>query len=291
MTSIEDHARAAVDLATANAAAGQFPFAALVVADRGAGEVISTGVNTCRRDADPAAHGEVEAIRAACRRLGTLDLSGTFVVSSCHPCPICQALAGMTGITKIAYAGTREQAAAGGFGFSEGMEARLDDIDGAMVKIEHITIDGAQAPFDAWTAGGYPWETNARPIHELRVAVTAPDHAAAVAFYRDALGLPQLADWTSPDGKVVVLDGGRATLELIDEAQAGYIDSVEVGRRVAGQVRLALEVDDSSEAAERARMNGAVLLGKGPVDTPWGDRNVRLSALADLQLTLFSRSG
>jgi lactoylglutathione lyase len=291
MTSIEDHARAAVDLATANAAAGQFPFAALVVADRGAGEVIATGVNTCRRDADPAAHGEVEAIRAACRRLGTLDLSGTFVVSSCHPCPICQALAGMTGITKIAYAGTREQAAAGGFGFSEGMEARLDDIDGAMVKIEHIAIDGAQAPFDAWTAGGYPWETNARPIHELRVAVTAPDHAAAVAFYRDALGLPQLADWTSPDGKVVVLDGGRATLELIDEAQAGYIDSVEVGRRVAGQVRLALEVDDSSEAAERARMNGAVLLGKGPVDTPWGDRNVRLSALADLQLTLFSRSG
>jgi lactoylglutathione lyase len=291
MTSIEDHARAAVDLATANAAAGQFPFAALVVADRGAGEVIATGVNTCRRDADPAAHGEVEAIRAACRRLGTLDLSGTFVVSSCHPCPICQALAGMTGITKIAYAGTREQAAAGGFGFSEGMEARLDDIDGAMVKIEHIAIDGAQAPFDAWTAGGYPWETNARPIHELRVAVTAPDHAAAVAFYRDALRLPQLADWTSPDGKVVVLDGGRATLELIDEAQAGYIDSVEVGRRVAGQVRLALEVDDSSEAAERARMNGAVLLGKGPVDTPWGDRNVRLSALADLQLTLFSRSG
>ena len=291
MTSIEDHARAAVDLATANAAAGQFPFAALVVADRGAGEVIATGVNTCRRDADPAAHGEVEAIRAACRRLGTFDLSGTIVVSSCHPCPICQAVAGMTGITKIAYAGTREQAAAGGFGFSEGMEARLDDIDGAMVKIEHIAIDGAQAPFDAWTAGGYPWETNARPIHELRVAVTAPDHAAAVAFYRDALGLPQLADWTSPDGKVVVLDGGRATLELIDEAQAGYIDSVEVGRRVAGQVRLALEVDDSSEAAERARMNGAVLLGKGPVDTPWGDRNVRLSALADLQLTLFSRSG
>jgi lactoylglutathione lyase len=291
MTSIEDHTRAAVDLATANAAAGQFPFAALVVADRGAGEVIATGVNTCRRDADPAAHGEVEAIRAACRRLGTFDLSGTFVVSSCHPCPICQAVAGMTGITKIAYAGTREQADAGGFGFSEGMEARLDDIDGAMVKIEHIAIDGAQAPFDAWTAGGYPWETNARPIHELRVAVTAPDHAAAVAFYRDALGLPQLADWTSPDGKVVVLDGGRATLELIDEAQAGYIDSVEVGRRVAGQVRLALEVDDSSEAAERARMNGAVSLGKGPVDTPWGDRNVRLSAPADLQLTLFSRSG
>jgi lactoylglutathione lyase len=289
MTSIEDHARAAVRLATENVAAGQFPFAALVVADGGAGEVIATGVNTCRRDADPTAHGEVEAIRAACRRLGTFDLSGAIVVSSCHPCPICQAVAAMTGISRIVYAGTREQAATGGFGFSDPVAARLDDIDGSLVPLERVEVDGAEAPFDAWLAGGHPWETKGRPIHELRVAVTAPDHEAAVAFYRDVLGLPQVADWTSPDGKVVVLDGGRATLELIDEAQADYVDRVEVGRRVAGQVRLALDVDDSATLAERARMNGAVLLGKGPVETPWGDRNVRLSAPADLQLTLFTK--
>ena len=289
MTSIEDHARAAVRLATENVAAGQFPFAALVVADGGAGEVIATGVNTCRRDADPTAHGEVEAIRAACRRLGTFDLSGAIVVSSCHPCPICQAVAAMTGISRIVYAGTREQAATGGFGFSDPVAARLDDIDGSLVPLERVEVDGAEAPFDAWLAGGHPWETKGRPIHELRVAVTAPDHEAAVAFYRDVLGLPQVADWTSPDGKVVVLDGGRATLELIDEAQADYVDRVEVGRRVAGQVRLSLDVDDSTTLAERARMNGAVLLGKGPVETPWGDRNVRLSAPADLQLTLFTR--
>ena len=65
MTTIEEHLRNAVRLATDNVAAGQFPFAGLVVADHGAGEVIATGVNTCRRDADPAAHGEVEAIRSA----------------------------------------------------------------------------------------------------------------------------------------------------------------------------------------------------------------------------------
>ena len=289
MTSIEDYARAAVRLATDNVAAGQFPFAALVVADGGAGEVIATGVNTCRRDADPSAHGEVEAIRAACRRLGTFDLSGAIVVSSCHPCPICQAVAAMTGISRIVYAGTREQAATGGFGFSDAMAARLDEIDGSLVAIEHVEVDGGAAPFDAWLASGHPRETNGRPIHELRVAVTAPDHEAAVAFYRDVLGLPQLADWTSPDGKVVVLDGGRATLGLIDETQAAYVDRVEVGRRVAGQVRLALDVDDSATLAERVRMNGAVLLGKGPVETPWGDRNVRLSAPADLQLTLFTK--
>lgn len=289
MASIEDHARTAIRLATENVAAGQFPFAAVVVADGGRGEVIATGVNTCRRDADPTAHGEVEAIRAACRRRGSFDLSDTIVVSSCLPCPICQAVAGMTGIGRIVYAATRQQAAEAGFGFSDAMAARLDSIDGAMVALEPAEVDGAEAPFDAWLATGDLGETHARPIHELRVAVTASNHEAAVAFYRDALGLPQLADWTSPDGKVVVLDGGRATLELIDEAQAGYIDRIEVGRRVAGQVRIALEVDDSATVAERARMNGAVLLGTGPVETPWGDRNVRLSAPADLQLTLFTK--
>lgn len=65
MSSIEDHLRAAVRLAAEGATAGQFPLAALVVADDGAGEASATGVNTCRRAADPTAHGEIEAIRAA----------------------------------------------------------------------------------------------------------------------------------------------------------------------------------------------------------------------------------
>ena len=288
MTSIEEHARAAVRLATRNVEAGQSPFAAIVVADGGAGEVIATGVNATHRDTDPTSHGEVEAIRAACRRLGTLDLSGAIVVSSCEPCPICQATAGMTSIARIAYAATREQAAAGGFGFSDFMASRLARIDGVMVEFDHVEVDIADEPFEAWRAAGHSGALHPRPIHELRVAVTAADHAAALTFYRDVLGLAQLADWTSPDGKVVVLDGGRATLELIDEAQASYIDRVEVGRRVAGPIRLALSVDDAGALAERARTNGAVLLGKGPVETPWGDRNVRLAAPADLQLTLFS---
>ena len=119
MASIEEHVRTAVRLAADNVAAGQFPFAAVVVADGGAGDVLGTGVNTCRRDADPTAHGEVEAMRDACRRLGSFDLSGAVVASSCHPCPICQAVAGATGIERIYYAATRDQAAAGGFGMPE----------------------------------------------------------------------------------------------------------------------------------------------------------------------------
>ena len=88
-----------------------------------------------------------------------------------------------------------------------------------------------------------------------------------------------------------MLDGGRATLELIDESQAGYIDRVEVGRRVAGPVRIALEVDDSAATAQRLAAAGATYLGDGPVLTPWNDRNVRLAAPAGLQLTLFSPTG
>ena len=291
MTTIEQHLREAVRLATENVAAGGFPFAGLVVADDGRGEVIATGVNTCRRDADPAAHGEVEAIRAACRRLGRFDLSGTVVVSSCHPCPMCQSVGGLTGVERIVYAATREQAAAGGFGFSPTMEAAADQADGTFVTIEHVDIEEASAPFDAWLASGHPFSTQARPVHETRLAVTAANQPAAVTFYRDVLGLPQLADWSSRDGRVVVLDGGRATMELIDDSQAVYIDSVEVGRRVAGPIRFAIEVDDSAATAARLTAAGASLLGEGPVDTPWGDRNVRLSAPADLQLTLFTKGG
>lgn len=287
MTSIEEHVRDAVRRAAANVATGQFPFAALVVADGGAGEVLGTGVNTCRRDADPTAHGEVEAIRDACRRIGSLDLSGAIVASSCHPCPICQAVAGATGIDGIYYAASRAQASSAGFGTPESA-AIADRIDGRLVAIEPVDVDDPATPFAAWLESGHGFDTVARPVGETRVAVTAADHEAAVTFYRDALGLPQLADWTTPDGRVVVLDGGRATLELIDEAQAAYIDRVEVGRRVAGPIRIALEVDHSAAVAERLVAAGAAYLGHGPVVTPWNDRNVRLNAPAGLQLTLFT---
>ena len=77
-------------------------------------------------------------------------------------------------------------------------------------------------------------------VMELRVALTVQDFAQALAFYRDALGLEQVADWSSEAGRVVALDAGRATLELFDNAQAEMVDAVEAGRRVSGTVRLAV---------------------------------------------------
>ena len=124
-------------------------------------------------------------------------------------------------------------------------------------------------------------------IHELRIALTVDDFDEALAFYRDALGLPVLDMWVAPGSKGVLLDAGRATLELFDEGQAAMVDEIEVGRRVAGPVRLALRVDDSAATADRLETAGARRIA-GPVETPWQDVNVRLEAPDGMQLTLFT---
>ena len=124
-------------------------------------------------------------------------------------------------------------------------------------------------------------------VTELRVALTVQDFAQALAFYRDTLGLEQIADWSSEAGRVVVLDAGRAALELLDDAQAETVDTIEAGRRVSGTVRLALQVADSADIAERLVVAGAVRVAP-PVVTPWGDRNARVQAPDGMQLTLFT---
>jgi len=124
-------------------------------------------------------------------------------------------------------------------------------------------------------------------VKELRLALTVEDYDQALAFYRDALGLPVLEAWSEPAGHVTLLDAGRATLELLDPEHAAAVDSLEVGRRVAGTVRIALEVDDSTATADALEAAGAERLA-GPVVTPWQHRNVRLVAPDGTQLTLFT---
>ena len=124
-------------------------------------------------------------------------------------------------------------------------------------------------------------------VKELRLALTVEDYDRALAFYRDTLGLPVLEAWSEPAGRVTLLDAGRATLELLDPEHAAAVDSLEVGRRVAGTVRVALEVDDSAATADALEAGGAERLA-GPVVTPWQHRNVRLVAPDGMQLTLFT---
>jgi predicted enzyme related to lactoylglutathione lyase len=128
-------------------------------------------------------------------------------------------------------------------------------------------------------------------IRQLRLVVTAEDYAEAVAFYRDVLGMDELAVWASPDGgQVTLLDAGRATLEITDPRNAAFIDEVEVGRRVAGHIRVALEVDDSRSATAAAVESGAELVAE-PTETPWRSLNARLEGPGGLQLTLFEELG
>ena len=123
-------------------------------------------------------------------------------------------------------------------------------------------------------------------VHQLRVAVTAPDYDEALVFYRDVLGLPVREAFSSEDGRVTILDAGRATLELLDPTHAAFVDEVEVGRRVAGHIRLALEVDDTENTTRDLAEAGATVVAK-PTRTPWNSLNARLDAPAGLQLTLF----
>lgn len=124
-------------------------------------------------------------------------------------------------------------------------------------------------------------------IHELRLVVTADDYDEAVAFYRDVLGMRQLEFWTSPDGgQVVLLDAGRATLEISNPKNSAWVDEVEVGRDVGAHIRVALEVDDSRAMTTAAVEAGAELVAE-PTETPWRSLNSRLEAPAALQLTLF----
>jgi lactoylglutathione lyase len=128
------------------------------------------------------------------------------------------------------------------------------------------------------------------PVHELRVAVTATDYDEALAFYRDVLGLREREAFSSEDGRVTILEAGRATLELLDPTHATFVDDVEVGRRVAGHLRLAFEVDDTAETTKALAAAGATVVAE-PTRTPWNSLNARLEGPAGLQLTLFTELG
>ena len=127
-------------------------------------------------------------------------------------------------------------------------------------------------------------------VRELRLVVTADDYDEALRFYRDVLGLEQRAAFASDGGRVTILEAGRATLEITDPPHAAFIDEVEVGKRVAGHIRVAFEVTDSEGTTRRLEAAGAEVVAE-PTRTPWNSLNARLRAPAGLQLTLFQELG
>jgi len=124
-------------------------------------------------------------------------------------------------------------------------------------------------------------------VSEMRLVVTTEDYDEAVRFYRDVLGLSERASFSSPGGRVSILEAGRATLEIADPGQAAVVDEVEVGRPVAGHIRVAFEVDDSRAMTALLAGGGASVIAEA-TRTPWETENARLEGPGGLQLTLFS---
>lgn len=121
----------------------------------------------------------------------------------------------------------------------------------------------------------------------MRLIVEAPDFDEAVRFYRDVLGLSEQAAFQGEgEAKVVILEAGRATLELANPAQKQMIDEVEAGGRASPRIRVAFEVEDSATKTDALMAAGGRLVSE-PVVTPWRSLNSRLDGPAGLQLTLF----
>ena len=129
--------------------------------------------------------------------------------------------------------------------------------------------------------------TQNNAVRQLRIVVETIDFDAAVAFYRDALGLPEEAAFEGEDdARVMILDAGRATLELSNPAQVRLIDRVEAEGSPSARIRIAFEVDDAQTTTDTLVEAGATLVAS-PRETPWRSLNSRMEAPAGLQVTLF----
>ena len=128
------------------------------------------------------------------------------------------------------------------------------------------------------------------PVMELRVALTTEAFDRLASFYRKGLGMEPSQVWPEDQGRALVLDMGKATLEVFDEKQAQTVDQIEVGRRVSGQIRFALQVPDLDAAMKRLVAIGATLV-HATVIAPWGDKIARFQDPDGMQITLYQARG
>ncbi len=140
--------RMAIELATENVRTGKGgPFGAVIVRN---GEVIAGAANTVTSSNDPTAHAEINAIRAACAKLGTFQLDGCDVYTSCEPCPMCLAALYWSHCARIFYGNTAADAAAAGFDDSFLYEEIQRPYDKRRIPIARLLGEEAIASFDVW---------------------------------------------------------------------------------------------------------------------------------------------
>ena len=124
---------------------------------------------------------------------------------------------------------------------------------------------------------------------ELRIILEIENLDEVIAFYRDALGLETSKEWHESTGNGIILDAGRASLELIDSRHAATIDTIEVGRRVAGPVRLAFKVGEAITTAGDALAEAGATQLSEIRQAPWS-RVQRMQDPSGMQFTLFETS-
>lgn len=137
----------AIRLSSENIDSGGGPFGAVIVRD---GEVIATGTNRVVPNSDPTAHAEVMAIRAACAKLGTFQLHGCTVYSSCEPCPMCLSALYWAGVSRICYGNTKDDAKAIDFDDSFIYDQLELSYDERSIKCEHFMRSDALKAFRKW---------------------------------------------------------------------------------------------------------------------------------------------
>ena len=138
----------AIELSLRNVREGKGgPFAAIVVKD---GKVIARGVNCVTATNDPTAHAEVVAIREACRALGTFQLDGCEIYSSCEPCPMCLAAIYWARPARVFFGNTKEDAAAAGFDDSLIYHEISRPLAERKIPLQCMMRDEARAAFKEW---------------------------------------------------------------------------------------------------------------------------------------------
>ena len=137
----------AVQLATKSVDEGGGPFGALVVRGKA---IVASGTNVVTTTSDPTAHAEITAIRTACRTLGTFQLTGCVLVSSCEPCPMCSASALWARVDRVLYAADRHDAATVGFDDRAFHDLFTDPDSAWPTPLRRIELDNRTEPFEAW---------------------------------------------------------------------------------------------------------------------------------------------
>ena len=137
----------AIDASIQNVKNGGGPFGAVIVRN---GQVIATGVNRVTANNDPTAHAEVSAIRTACAQLGTFHLQDCVIYTSCEPCPMCLSAIYWSGITRIYYGNTAQDADNIGFSDKFIYDELATPMSQRSIPVQNIMRDEALSAFRAW---------------------------------------------------------------------------------------------------------------------------------------------